>query len=102
MMVGPCARHARQCLCSARIAARYAAMNTGFFIQVGTFAREENALGMVDRMSDEDGPQVMEVSINGKKFYRVMVGPYESRGSAKNMLSKLASIGIPDAKIIHN
>lgn len=76
--------------------------NTGFFIKVGTFSVQQNAYDLIDRLTDADAPQAMEVIINGKKYYRVMVGPYNSQDAAKNMLSKLTSLGISDAKIIHN
>jgi rare lipoprotein A len=76
--------------------------NTGFFVQAGTFSMQENAMDLIDKLSDADAPQAMEVILNGKKFYRVMTGPYNTRDDAKNMLSKLTSMGISDAKLIHN
>ncbi len=77
-------------------------VKANFFIQAGTFGVRDNALKLIDRLSDTGTPQIMEVLLNGKKLYRVMVGPYDRQEDAKNVLSKLASIGISDARIIRN
>jgi rare lipoprotein A len=104
----PPVQHAPQRAVAARATAKTASEGltapaySSFFVQAGTFSTEDNALELMDKLSDNDAPQVMEVMLGGKKFYRVMVGPYEARQDAKNMLSKLASIGISDAKIIRN
>lgn len=82
--------------------AAYASSNRTFFVQAGTFSMRANAFSLVNRMSSVGTPQIMEVMMDGKKVYRVMAGPYSSQDDAKNMLSKLASIGISDAKIIRN
>jgi len=76
--------------------------NNGFFIQAGTFPVEEKAVSLSGQIGNSGTPQVMQVMMNGQRYYRVMVGPYRSQRDAKKMLSKLASIGIPDAKIIRN
>jgi rare lipoprotein A len=75
---------------------------SSYFVQAGTYGKRSNAIDLINKLSDSDAPQVMEVMVNGQRFYRVMVGPYVARKDAKNMLSKLASIGISDAKIIRN
>ena len=65
-------------------------------------SQQVNALSLQSRLQNPADAQVMEVMLNGSKVYRVMMGPYASKEDAKNMLSKLASIGIPDSKITHN
>jgi rare lipoprotein A len=79
-----------------------AILRTGFVVQAGTFSEQQNAESLSNRLEGGEQVQVMEVLVSGKKFYRVMIGPYQAREDARNMLSKLASIGISDAKIIRN
>lgn len=73
----------------------------GFFIQAGTFGQKKNAHSLVSRLSAYKA-KVVDMSYGNRKLYRVLVGPYEQASTAKNMLSKLASLGIADARIIRD
>ena len=75
----------------------------GFFVQAGTFSVQENAQRASMTSMEEIGEsQVMEIVAGGRKLYRVMMGPFIEQDDAKNMLSKLAGLGISDAKIVRN
>lgn len=75
--------------------------NANIFVQAGTFGIKQNALNLIDRISDRDTPQIMQFVAHGKTFYRVMIGPFAQDEEAKNILSKLQALGISDARIIH-
>ncbi|RLK50208.1 DedD protein [Alkalispirillum mobile] len=60
-------------------------------VQVGSFGNLENALGFRDRLR-EDGLEVFADRVDteaGRTFYRVRVGPMETREEAQRMLDRL-------------
>jgi len=73
-----------------------------FLVQAGTFGVRENAYRFHERIAELGDSKIWEPDAAQKKFYRVMMGPYDTREDAKNMLSKLAAVGISDAKIVRN
>jgi rare lipoprotein A len=79
-----------------------AAGGNSYFIQAGTFSVADNADTLLGKLDAFDGAQVMEIIKGDKKFYRVMIGPYNTQESAKKVLSQLAQSGISGARIIRN
>lgn len=70
-----------------------------YYVQAGTFYMEENARKLIKQL-EEQNVKILTPIAGNKKQYKVLFGPYLAQDSAENVLSRLASIGIADAKIV--
>ncbi|MEQ1607981.1 MAG: septal ring lytic transglycosylase RlpA family protein [Hyphomonadaceae bacterium] len=61
----------------------------GFFLQAGSFADLGNANKLRDHLRQTAAVSIKGVTLNGSEFYRVMVGPWESRAAAEAAQSRL-------------
>ncbi|MCC1494067.1 SPOR domain-containing protein [Cognatishimia sp. F0-27] len=68
------------------------------FIQIGIFSIEQNARNTATAMR-QDGmvPTVKKHKSNGKTFWRVVVGPAQSKSELNTLLGKIRSTGFTDA-----
>lgn len=67
---------------------------SSYAVQIGSFAVEENARRLAARMSSEYGvTDVREGMIDGKRFYRVHVGPYPTMDTASAAELRFAQQG---------
>lgn len=82
------------------IQAREATPRMEYFIQAGTFGMKGNADRLLLKLKNIGNARVMETVSNGKKYYRVLSGPYASGVDAAQMLSKLSDIGVSGARVI--
>lgn len=73
---------------------------SGVFIQVGSFSKIENVERLKDRLQNLGHVQVVTLEKNGKKLYRVRLGPLQNEQQARSLRDKIADLGIMDAKII--
>lgn len=55
----------------------------GTFVQIGAFSKMPNAKYLNSITSKGFKYKIYKVSINGKQFHKVLIGPYKNRGSAK-------------------
>lgn len=62
----------------------------GYGIQVGSFQYVENMLNEVYRYQEEYkvDPMIHVSRVNGKRVYRIIIGPYDSREKAEKQLKK--------------
>jgi hypothetical protein len=61
-----------------------------YFIQVGSFAKRENAERFAERLRKNLYKVIIEEAVvGGDTFYRVRVGPFESRGVAVNTMTAM-------------
>lgn len=68
------------------------------FIQIGIFSVEANAMRTAAMMRDVGMiPAVREQSANGKPFWRVMVGPAQSKSERSALLKSVKDTGFTDA-----
>ncbi|KAF0676093.1 SPOR domain-containing protein [Profundibacterium mesophilum] len=69
------------------------------FIQIGIFSVEQNALNTVRKMQAAgiDSGSVRQQSLNGKGYWRVVVGPSSSEEMRSRLLGKVKSLGFTDA-----
>ena len=73
------------------------------FIQIGIFNVEANAKRTASTMRDAGMiPTVLEQSSNGKPFWRVLVGPAQSKTERKALLKSVKDTGITDAYAVTN
>ncbi len=73
---------------------------SNIYIQAGTFsvmANAERLRNSLDRVARTD---ISPLTINGKPFYRVRVGPIGSVDEADQLLSRVVGVGASDARII--
>ena len=58
-----------------------------YYIQVASFTKRENALSMAERLKKNLYKVVIEEAVVNKQvYYRVRVGPFESRNAANNTM----------------
>jgi rare lipoprotein A len=75
-------------------------ISNSYIVQVGAFAREDNAFTLKNALYDIDAPiNIYRASDNDEIMYRVQIGPFETMSDANRISSLLESKG-RDAKII--
>lgn len=73
------------------------------FIQIGIFSIEQNANNTATAMRQAGMvPTVLEQSSSGKTFWRVVVGPAQSRSERSALLEKIKASGFTDAYAVTN
>ncbi len=65
----------------------------GFFLQAGSFADLGNANQLRDQLRANGPVSIASVQVNGSEFFRVMVGPWATRGEAEQAQARLAAAG---------
>ena len=71
--------------------------SSGLYIQVGAFQDRNNALRMsqeISRAIPDDGVHIQELMSNGKRYYRVQIGPIADVARADKVAGSLVSIGV--------
>jgi len=73
------------------------------FIQIGIFSVKDNAEQAANQMRSAGMvPTVFEQSSNGKPFWRVVVGPAQSKSEGSTLLKKVQATGFSDAYFVTN
>ena len=73
------------------------------FIQIGIFSVEANAKGTAGQMRNAGMiPTVLAQSSNGKPFWRVVVGPAQSKSERTSLLKQVKAAGFSDAYAVTN
>jgi cell division septation protein DedD len=73
------------------------------FIQIGIFSIEQNANNTATAMRQAGMvPTVLEQSSSGKTFWRVLVGPAQTRAERSTLLAKIKDTGFTDAYAVTN
>ncbi|OSQ51721.1 SPOR domain-containing protein [Marivita geojedonensis] len=73
------------------------------FIQIGIFSIEQNANNTATAMRQAGMvPTVLEQSSSGKTFWRVLVGPAQTRAERSALLAKIKDSGFTDAYAVTN
>mgnify|MGYP000654270360 CR=1 FL=1 len=73
------------------------------FIQIGIFSVEANAKRTANMMRSAGMvPEVREQSSSGKKFWRVLVGPAQSKSERSELLNSVKETGFADAYAVTN
>jgi rare lipoprotein A len=74
--------------------ARFLSYEGPFTIQVGSFRDKGNAFRLKDILAhDYSGVYIFRVTVEGKEFFRVCVGKFDSRDSAAAVAKRLADEG---------
>jgi len=73
------------------------------YIQIGIFSIKANADQTANQMRSAGMvPTVFEQSANGKPFWRVVVGPAQSKSEGNTLLKKVKATGFSDAYFVTN
>lgn len=73
------------------------------YIQIGIFSVEKNANQTANQMRSAGmTPTVFEQKANGKPFWRVVVGPAQSKSELNSLLKKVKKTGFSDAYAVTN
>jgi DedD protein len=78
-----------------------ASVETGFAVQIGSFANRANAEGLVAKLGKVGFPAFIAPTGNGRKLYRVRVGPVADRAGALQLAARLAEAGQPGKVVDH-
>ncbi len=73
---------------------------TRLYVQVGAFTRPENAARLQSELSGFGASHVHAVEVDGRRFYRVRVGPIETVGNADWVLGQVIQAGYPQAQLV--
>ncbi|HEX5007720.1 MAG TPA: septal ring lytic transglycosylase RlpA family protein [Hyphomonadaceae bacterium] len=71
-----------------------AARLDSFFVQAGSFSELGNAHAALARVNFAGPASVVQVDVKGATYYRVMVGPWASRGQAEQAQDRLVESGM--------
>ncbi|MDP2205261.1 MAG: septal ring lytic transglycosylase RlpA family protein [Alphaproteobacteria bacterium] len=75
---------------------------TGIFVQAGSFSVQENAVRLGDRLKSLGDVQVTPVTVSGRQFWRVRVGPIATVNEADRVLDAVIRAGGDGAKMLKN
>ena len=75
---------------------------TGIFVQAGSFSVFANAEKLTRSLTKIAPTTIEPVTVNGRKLYRVKLGPIASVGEADSVLEKVIRINGAGAKVIKN
>lgn len=70
------------------------------FVQAGAFTVSENAARLSQRLASFGSANVTTATVDGRRFYRVRVGPIANVDQADAVLNKVIGAGITEAKIV--
>ena len=73
---------------------------SGFFVQVGAFATQENAEKQRGAVRSYGNPEISQGSANGRDVYRVRLGPYTTQDAAGIVADRLKRSGYGDARVV--
>lgn len=75
-------------------------LQTGIFVQAGSFSVQENALNMKKKFGHLAPVQIDPVVVKGRQFYRVRLGPVASVSEADRLLDQVIRAGNDTARVI--
>ncbi|MFN7113223.1 MAG: septal ring lytic transglycosylase RlpA family protein [Alphaproteobacteria bacterium] len=84
------------------VVTREAVRPTGIFVQAGSFSVQENAVRLGDRLKSLGDVQVTPVTVSGRQFWRVRVGPLATVDEADRVLDAVIRAGGDGARVLKN
>jgi rare lipoprotein A len=76
--------------------------SAGFYIQIGAFSLRLNAEKLLEKLGPAIGTlaRVSEATVDGRKLYRVRVGPLYDVDAADRIVAGLEQLGIVDHRVV--
>jgi rare lipoprotein A len=77
---------------------------TRAFVQVGSFADRSNAEALARRLREERlrGVDLVPVELDGRRLWRVRLGPQRDAGEAESILARVLGLGFAGARIVYD
>jgi len=69
-----------------------------YFVQVGSYTRQDGAQKILNQIGEKSN--IYYTDVDGQRFYRVRVGPFDNEKEAQVSLAKLRYKGFYDAKVV--
>ena len=73
---------------------------TGIFVQAGSFGVKENADRLQQKLSVLGRVETTPIVVNGRQYYRVRLGPFNTVADADKMLARVIALGGDTAKVV--
>jgi rare lipoprotein A len=73
---------------------------THIYVQAGAFSVYGNALRQRDRLASAGNLTISPIDRNGRRLYRVRIGPFDDVNAADAALASLLALGNSDAKMV--
>jgi rare lipoprotein A len=73
---------------------------TSIYIQAGAFSKPETALRLQAKLKNLGTVQISGTRRNGANLYRVRIGPIPTVNDADQLLDRVVSSGVPEARIV--
>lgn len=73
---------------------------TKIYVQVGTFARYDNAIRLKATLSPVGQAQIEQVNVKGRPLFRVRFGPMATPEDADKVLDRVIGYGQQDARVV--
>lgn len=71
------------------------------YVQVGAYSSRANAEKVQRQVAGLAAPKISAVDVQGKTLYRLRLGPVKDVAAGERILEKLESMGVQDAKLVH-
>lgn len=77
-----------------------ASSDNAFYVQVGSYHVQNNARNVEDGLKKAGyAVKIDPVSVSGHRFYRVRVGPFSDKGTARAARKRIAASGYKNARV---
>lgn len=73
-----------------------------YFVQAGAFSKADSANNLSKKLTQFGNVKVAQADVNGKRFYRVRLGPYSFAEEAEVTLAKVKNYGIQNASVVRD
>lgn len=75
---------------------------SNLYVQAGSFSDESNARKLARKLDAIGGSDIKPVTIDGRDWYRVRVGPLANHSDANRALRNVVNMGMRDARIVRD
>lgn len=80
----------------------YSEAESMYYVQAGAFSNKSSANNLSSKLSKYGKSKVAQATVDGKKFYRVRLGPFPYKEEAEVSLARVKSYGVYNAKIVRD
>lgn len=73
-----------------------------YFVQAGAYNQQNSAKNLAQQLDQYGDANVYYVDVDGKKFYRVRLGPFNNKKEAELSLAKVRNFGVYNARVVQD
>lgn len=78
------------------------AADKNYFVQAGAFSKQDTAHDLSRKLTQFGKTNVATADVDGKRFYRVRLGPFNFPEEAEVTLAKVRNYGIQNASVVRD